>query len=330
MSIDLRTIHKPLNLNLIDMMSKLIEHTERKIKMDTKQKFKLTSFRKALHSIQNCSFEIKTKKQAMELDGIGKGTADRIEEFLNTGTLKEFDEELDANTKLLLELQNVHGIGPANAKKFINDGIKSVEDLQQKVERKEINVIHSISVGLKYYKSFQEKISYKEVEDIYVMIKNIITEKFSDVKMDCCGSHRRLKDFSGDIDILITHFDNNFSKQLPLIIKLLIDKGILIDHLTELGQTKYMGVCVHPDIKIGRRIDIRFIEYNSYNYALLYFTGSVNVNKEMRLIALKKGMTLNEYSLVENYSGKKFIVNNEKEIFDILGIVYLTPKERNL
>ena len=311
-------------------MTKLIEHTEQKVKSDKKEKYRLTTFKKALNSIKDYDHKITSGSQALQLEGIGKGTAERIDEFFKTGTLAELTRNIDPSIQLLVDLQNIHGIGPVTAKNLISQGIISVEDLIMKVNKKDINVTHSINVGLKYYVDFKIKIPYDEIHEIYSSIQDIIIKIYPDVTMDCCGSHRRKKALSGDMDILITHPNKTFSRELPKIIKILTDKGILIDNLTELGLSKYMGVCIHPKINIGRRIDIRFIDYDSYFYAILYFTGNVWVNKEMRTIAIKKNMTLNEYSLVNNYTGEKYIVNSEKEIFDILEIKYLKPEEREL
>jgi DNA polymerase beta len=107
----------------------------------------------------------------------------------------------------------------------------------------------------------------------------------------------------------------------------------LIDDLTSQGDTKYMGVCIHPNAKIGRRIDIRFVTFESYYPAILYFTGSMMLNKSMRTHALKKGFTLNEYGLYHLSKGEKdgkIVVHSEQEIFDVLGLVYLKPSERDL
>ena len=47
----------------------------------------------------------------------------------------------------------------------------------------------------------------------------------------------------------------------------------------------------------------------------------------MRSVALSMGYTLNEYRLLDD-KGKAFKVNSEKDIFDILNMVYLQPQYR--
>ena len=82
------------------------------------------------------------------------------------------------------------------------------------------------------------------------------------------------------------------------------------------------------NIKITHlRIDIRFIPYTSWYYALLYFTGSAELNKKMRQIAKTKKLKLSEYGLFKE-DGTMMEVNSERDIFDILDIEYLVPRLR--
>ena len=93
-----------------------------------------------------------------------------------------------------------------------------------------------------------------------------------------------------------------------------------------------MGFVKNSPKSLSRRIDVRFIPNENIASAKLYFTGSGDFNKNMRTYALKKGYTINEYSIfkINNSNGKKFQmqVASEKDIFDLLKIPYLEPKDR--
>ena len=122
----------------------------------------------------------------------------------------------------------------------------------------------------------------------------------------------------------------------------LTDKvGFIADHLSQNGNSKYMGFCKIP--KPGytkyRRIDIRFVPYNSYGSTILYFTGSKNFNTEMRIKAIAMNMKLNEYGLFKKIKDKKtnkvireehIPTITEKDVFKILNMEYKTPKERDI
>ena len=82
-----------------------------------------------------------------------------------------------------------------------------------------------------------------------------------------------------------------------------------------------------------RRIDIRFVPYDYYPAALLYFTGSYELNTQMRQIAKTLGYKLNEYGLFklkkdDIYSDTPVKVKSEKDIFKKLKLDYLEPHER--
>jgi DNA polymerase beta len=88
-----------------------------------------------------------------------------------------------------------------------------------------------------------------------------------------------------------------------------------------------MGICKLVKNYPLRRIDIRYMPYESFYSAILYFTGAKDFNRKMRYIADSMGYTLNEYGLFDE-NGKPFIVTSEKDIFNILGMEYLTPDKR--
>lgn len=177
---------------------------------------------------------------------------------------------------------------------------------------------------------------------------------------------------SWDIDCLMTHKDlatandvASYNAEHQNILHLMVNalvgdkcKRFLTDHLTEGGDTKYMGVCRLPprhdyngkvaeEYTVYRRIDIRFVPYNSYGTALLYFTGSRDFNTSMRSVALKRGLTLSEYGLFklikdpktnrwarEKSGGYKkgdhLPTPQEEDVFRILEMEYKTPEERDI
>ena len=91
-------------------------------------------------------------------------------------------------------------------------------------------------------------------------------ELFGDiVKVVCCGSYRRGKAQCGDVDILITRFDDKKTTgMLEKLVCHLERKKFLLERLSLspacLGKAKemYMGVCkVEGEEAKGRRIDIK-------------------------------------------------------------------------
>jgi DNA polymerase/3'-5' exonuclease PolX len=164
-----------------------------------------------------------------------------------------------------------------------------------------------------------------------------------DIVVMLCGSYRRGRDKSGDIDCFITHpaiktkndLESNSVNILENFVEMLIKVGFIVDQLT-MGAVKFMGFCRVPQEgksekeTIARRIDIRFVPFESYGSAILYFTGSKQFNTTMRSHALAKGYSLSEFGLKRKSDGIVLPCATEEEVFKILNYPYKTPKERDI
>jgi len=161
-------------------------------------------------------------------------------------------------------------------------------------------------------------------------LSKIIKNIDSKLRFTICGSYRRKKETSGDIDILLYYQNENDENNSVLkdVILNLTKKKFLIDNLTEAGSTKYMGMCRLNAESKARRIDVRYIETIHYPYALLYFTGSGEFNKNMRVHANKLGFKLNEYHLMNLENEEEIYLNSEREIFEYLKLTYVEPQNR--
>jgi len=289
-------------------------------------------------------------QELKEINGIGKGSIDRIKEILDTGKLKELGKFTDVKKEKndsINELEEIVGIGRAKALEFFKQGITTIKILKDKIKKKEIEVNDKILLGLKYHGVYKMNIPRKEVDKYYKFIEKVInyinkkhefTEKNKYI-FQICGSYRREKLFSNDIDVLISKMGTKndktkceihlerMIKKLKSNIKINNNNPLLLDDMTDKNvKTKYMGFGKLKDYPI-RRIDIRFVPYESYFSALLYFTGSGDLNQKMRKIAKDKGYKLSEYGLFDS-NDKRFKITSERDIFKKLDIEYLPPKLR--
>jgi DNA polymerase/3'-5' exonuclease PolX len=221
-----------------------------------------------------------------------------------------------------------------------NFGVTSVQDLIAKYNAGKIRVetnqlTHHIAVGLKFYHDLQLRMSWIEADQISQRVKYLVHKFDPNLKVEICGSYRRKRETCGDIDVLVS---NPTIKDMTLastvlhkIVSLMEQEGLLIGHLTSHGDTKYMGVCRANSTGHGRRIDIRFIAYESMGAAILYFTGSGKFNKLMRFRANQRGYTLNEYGLFHyknEIKGDQISTPTEQDVFATLRFLYLEPEQR--
>lgn len=222
-------------------------------------------------------------------------------------------------------------------------------NLKKRLE-KETKVLHKLHgsslVGVKYFHDMSQKIPRSEVQRAETILKHVAKHMNKDLIVMLCGSYRRGRDKSGDIDCFITHpaiktKEDLLSSQTDILasfVELLIKVDFIVDQL-DMGQQKFMGFCkvkqlgVSISNLIARRLDIRFVPYESYGSAILYFTGSKNFNTAMRQHALRKGYSLSEFGLKKTSEGKDGVLihcSTEEEVFKILDYHYKTPEERDI
>lgn len=346
-----------MNHKIIEQFNLLIkqvqaEYLNAQVENDTREAnshfFRLKQIKQALNVIKNLDFEITEGADLKGIPGIGKGTMNRIDEILETGTLSELETKYAKNKQKVIdeiqELEKIIGVGSKTAKKLVTEkGIKSVAQLKKMHAAGKIELNDKILLGLKYYGKVEGNIPRSETTEIKTYLTKKLKLLDSELKLEICGSYRRGKDTSGDIDVIIYHPEFKTTKfirnpeahgmepYLDLFVDLLSKEHFLLDHMVDREhKLKYMGFCRYKDYPI-RRIDIRWMPYNSIHTAFLYNTGPFELNTVMRKNAKKMGMRLNEYGLYKvNDDGTLVIVkiNSEKDVFDKLKMPYLTPTQR--
>ena len=336
------------NSKIISEFERLIAFIQNENENNTANKFRIKQLSNVLNILKKYPEKITLDNlgSLKEVGGIGKGSIDRIIEILSNGSLSELGNFVDNNNtekkQALQDLESVVGIGHVHALELYNKGITSVKDLKKQIKEGKIEVNDKIELGLKYYGKFEGNIPRKEIEKVYKIIQDIIkviNKKLKEEEQyifEICGSFRREKPTSGDIDILISKkgkLDETYNYLLNIInllkspIKKNDDKPLLIDDLTDKNiHTKYMGFSKYKE-NPPRRIDIRFVPFESYYSALVYFTGSMELNKQMRVIAKSKKLKLSEYGLFKE-NGKSLPINSERDVFELLDIEYIVPRLR--
>ena len=170
--------------------------------------------------------------------GIGKSLKSKIIEIITTGTLQKLEYfKKDVKTQSLLTLTKIWGVGSKTAHELYNQGYKSIEQIR-------LNGKHLLTtqqlIGLKHYEDFQIKIPRDEVEEIGRIVTIAAHSIIPNLQIQICGSYRRGKKSSGDVDFLLAPPEgyNHINNVIPRLLDILHQQGFLTDDLT-LPQNKY-------------------------------------------------------------------------------------------
>ena len=258
-----------------------------------------------------------------DISGIGGGIAEKIEEYIKTGKIKEYQKLKKELPVDIAGLTQIEGIGPQTVKKlYENLKIKNATGLEEAIKKGLLTTRGGFS------KKTEERILKSlgflkaghgryYLGDILPIARDIIEKikTFPGVEqIEYAGSLRRMQETVGDLDILIT--SKYPSKIMDFFVKM---PGVV--EVTVKGETR-SAVRLNLDI----HADLRVMSPESFGAALQYFTGDKYHNIALREIAIKKGYKLNEYGL---FRGKKMIAGKtEKEIYEKLGMAWMSPEIR--
>ncbi len=263
-------------------------------------------------------------KALMEIQGVGKGMAEHIEEYINKGKITTF-EKLKKEAPIDLEsFSSVEGVGPKMLKSlYENLKIKNLKDLEKAAragkvrtlprfgEKTEENILRSIELSREHRGRFL--LGY--VSPIALKIEENLKSVSGVQNAVICGSFRRGKETIGDIDILAEAENSQavleYFSSMPGVQKVLAK-----------GETKLM-----IRLENGIDADLRVVPKKSFGAAMQYFIGSKDHNVELRKIAAKKGWKLNEYGLFDG-RGKFLAGKTEEEIYKKLGLDWIPPEMR--
>jgi len=332
-----------MNQIIIDNFKLLIKQIKFDIDFTTGKEqminmYRLRSIQQVLKILEKFPKQIKSSDQLKGIKNVGKKSLLRIDEILKTGKLSEIHitEDIDKYLNIISSLEDIIGIGRKTAYElFKTHNITSIEDLQNKYNAGIIKLPDNIVKGLKYYGKIEERIPRIEIDKLNEILRTTVLKIDKKLYGVICGSYRRELPVSNDVDFIIVHTDLKTKKDvkkknyLEILVTELKNMGIIIDSLTSDDvQTKYMGIYRIAENYPLRRIDIRYIPYESFYYSILYFTGPKDFNRKMRQLAIDSGYLLNEYGLYDDHNKLVLKPKFERNIFEFLGMEYLNPNKR--
>lgn len=247
------------------------------------------------------------------IEGVGAGILSKIEEFQKTKRIRVLEDmKKDKDLVALVELQKVYGIGPKIAKKFIQENIYSVPELENAFKKGRIQLTDNQQIGLKYFVDLNTRIPLK---DALKMVNYIQKNVKGEVLL--MGGYRLGKKDGKDIDLVIV--EGNQEDVL---------KNLKIIKVLEIGKNMITALVKFPGYKYAVHVDFRFAPKKLKSFFTLYFGSGENFSRKIRQIAKDKGYTLNEYGLRKNgkYVEKDF--PNEESIFQFLETEYVKPTNR--
>jgi DNA polymerase IV len=145
------------------------------------------------------------------LPSCGPKIAKLWQEWKDFGHVKEVDDiQSDPDMHVLNLFYDIHDVGDTTARKFFNNGWKDLDDI---VEHGWNTLSRSQQIGVKFYHEFLQRIPRDEVERIANVILNHANRIRDGFQMVICGGYRRGKPDAGDVDVVLSHPDEEATER---------------------------------------------------------------------------------------------------------------------
>ncbi len=290
--------------------------------------FRVRAYRRAALNLRGLTSdleELARKDSLREIPGVGEDLAEKIREFLSKGRLaylQRLRKEIPAGVVTLL---NVPGIGPKTAKLLYDRfQVKSISQLEKLVragklrglpgfgEKSEENILRGIQVVQAGRERMPLGVAVSLGEEIVRELKKVPGVR----QISVAGSLRRRKETVRDIDVLVCSSDP------ASVMDRFVGLG-LVGRVQAHGETK-------SSIRTqqGVQVDLRVVPEESFGAALVYFTGSKEHNIKIRGMALRKGLTVNEYGVFRIKGNRRVAGRSEEEVYRSLDLPWIPPELR--
>jgi len=319
-------------------LSKIFEQMAEVLELQGANPFRVNAHAKVSRVLRDLTFDIASiagdKKKLTEIDGIGDGTAKKIQEFVQTGKVSEHQELLGEIPEGLLAVMNIPGLGPKTVKLLWEQaGVTDIATLKEKLEagalddlpRMGAKTIANIKEALQFAATASQRMRLGEAMPIAEQIVERLKAVPGAQQVSYAGSLRRGRETIGDIDILAS---TTSPKKLSEAFRGMPG----VKKVQAAGETK-------SSIRLDNnmQVDLRVIDDDAFGAALMYFTGSKEHNVALRERAIKKGFRLNEYGLFPDDDDdtppqkrgiKPKAAKTEESIYKALGMTYIPPEMR--
>lgn len=295
--------------------------------------FRIRAFEKVARVLEMLELDITQigpdVKKLEAIEGIGKGSATRIAEFLQTGRIHEHDELLREIPPTLRSLLKIPGMGPKTIALLWKElGVRTLEDLRQALASGKVAQLHGM--GPKKVETIQKNLEFVETAGKRVRIGQALpmaqwfVEQLRLVpgvkEVAYGGSLRRGRETIGDIDLLVGADAADAAAISDAFVKLAPVGEVLAK-----GPTK-TSIRTRRESGESMQVDLRIVPPAVYGAALLYFTGSKEHNIALRERAIGQGLKLSEYGLTR---GDKLLAGKtEEEVYQALGLAWIPPELR--
>jgi DNA polymerase (family 10) len=296
---------------------------------------RIVAYRNAAKAVRDAPVSVSAlarQARATELPGIGKTIQDKVIALANDGQIPALVKLRAKFPDGLVAMTRLPGLGPKRARRLFEElSIDSLESLRAAAEGQQIRSLKGF--GPKAEESIlaaldaqAEQLGAGNGAGTRVVLDRAlaVAEQLisalrahpASERVELAGSARRMTDSVKDLDVIATASDPEALARAAADLE-----------LVEAAQTPgESGVRLRTHT--GLKVDLRIVAPDQFGNLLQHFTGSKEHNVALRDAAVRKGLHVSEYGVLDDGDGQMHRCATEAEVYALLGMEYIEPELR--
>ena len=288
---------------------------------------RVLAYRKAAKTIRDAPVSVAQLARAgtlTTLPGIGATLAQKIQDLLERGEIPAASKLRARYPSGLLAITALPGLGPKRARRLFDElGVDSPAALREAADAQRIRNLKGF--GAKGEAAIlaaldaggAERGRHRVVLDRALAVAELIVAALREIEpraqIEPAGSVRRRADSVKDLDIVV-------------------DNAKLLDALggLELIETasKASASAARGRTHSGMTVELRAVTPEQFGNLLQHLTGSNAHNAALRERAVRAGVHLSEYGVLDDATGVTHHCASETEVYALAGLAYIPPELR--
>ncbi len=266
--------------------------------------------------------------QATELPAIGNTLQEKILALIDTGTIPAAEKLRAKFPPGVIAITRLPGLGPKRARLLQSElGIDSLQKLREAAQHERLRTVRGLGPKLEQSvlaaladgageRPAPRLLLPKAIEAGDALAAELAAKGSPGTVVRLAGSARRRTDSVKDLDLIaVTTRPTTLAKSLSRLDQ--------IDSVSSAGKAGARGR-THS----GVGVDLRIAKPAQLGNLLQHFTGSGEHNAALREAAVRRGLHVSEYGLLDDAIGRTRTCASEAELYELLGLAYIEPELR--
>jgi DNA polymerase (family 10) len=293
---------------------------------------RVVAYRQAAKAVREASVSVATlarEGRATQLPGVGKTLQEKIQALLETGDIPSAVKLRERYPAGVILMTRLPGLGPKRARKLYEElGIDTLEGLREAALDERLRALHgfgpkaeaSILTAIEAMEADGDGQTPRMVLDRALAIGEPVVDSLrahpASDRVELAGSARRMADSCKDLDIIATASD-------PLALVAAFKELPTVAAVHSEGEAGARATTHN-----GMRIDLRVVAPDQFGNLLQHFTGSKEHNMALRDLAVRKGLHVSEYGVLDDSTNETHRCPDEGEVYRLLGLEHIPPELR--